>query len=154
MTATVDTLTDLVVAALEAVDFEGDWGFAGLVEIEAMSLPTFELVEATDTVQIKVAAYPNVDTTKLDRSTIAEDHKLGIGIVAKLEMTDGQPDETHFRSLKSLAEQIRKWIWTGTTGYGKKVVTVSFPAWYDFEKAKSGVFLTTINATYRMGDDA
>ena len=151
MTAIVDTLTDLLVSGLEAVDFYTTWGYAGQVEIEAMSLPDFAAIDAVDVTQIKVSAYPNADLSRIDRTEFGGDQKLGICIVRKLEFTNGKPDETEFRDLKSLAQSIYQWVWTGASGYEKKCISVGFPAWFDFEKAKGGVFMTTIQPVYRLG---
>lgn len=154
MTAFVDTITDAIVAALQATDFTASpWSYAESVEIKAMSLPDFNRLEASEKLQIRVAAYPNVDSDREPRGGFAEDHKIGIGSCCGLKMADdGFPDEAQFRELKNFVEALRFWSYTGAGSvYANKAVSVEMPAWYDFQKAKSGLFLNVIQITYRLG---
>jgi hypothetical protein len=154
MTAFVDQITDALVTALQATDFTAaPWSYSEAVEIKAMSLPDFGRLEASEKLQIRVAAYPNVDSDREPRGGFSEDHKIGIGSCCGLKMeSDGVPDETHFRSLKNFVEALRFWAYTGAGSvYTNKAISVEMPAWYDFQKAKSGLFLNTIQITYRLG---
>jgi hypothetical protein len=51
------------------------------------------------------------------------------------------------REMKRLAELIERWLWRGVTGY--LAIDVQSPL-YDLEKAKSGIFLTVINASFKV----
>jgi hypothetical protein len=146
-------ICDALVTALQAVNFSSLWGYTGAVSISAMSLPQFDLLNAVDTLQIKVAAYPNVDMKRIDRHLVQGDQKIGIALVKKLKVTDGVPDETDFRSLKSLVESMHQWAWSAPASYAGKIVDVGFPAWFDFQKAKGSpaIFLSIINPVYRLG---
>jgi len=155
MIATVDTICDELATALSDIDFSLSWGVDVPFEIKTQSLPDFDLIEAIDTAQIRISAYPNTESKRIDRETIETDHKVGIAIVKKLKMTDGAIDGTEFRKLKMLAESIREWCWNVLRAtYGIKVVRVDFPAWFDFEKAKAGIFLTVIQPVFRLGSDS
>ena len=155
MTTTADTICDELATALSVIDFDTTWGVDVPFEIQTQSLPDFDLVEAVDAAQIRIAAFPNTESRRVDRATIETDHKVGIAIVKKLTITDGVVDGTEFRQLKLMAESIRDWCWTALMStYGLKVIRVDFPAWFDMERAKNGVFLTVIQPVFRLGSDA
>ena len=151
MTRTCDTITDLLVAALQTKLASGDWDYNDQTNVVAKSKPRFELKDATHTTQIIIGAYPDSVNEKRWRDAAQTDVKLGIGILRTLDMTDGEPDETHVRSLKQLTEDIRQWAWTAATGYENKCINAADPAIFDNEKFKQGVFFTLIPLTYRLG---
>lgn len=149
-----DLICDAIVDGLQAVDMSADWGFTQDADIASQSLPEFKLIDGIDKVLIRVSPFPSVTVARLNRNEVRADVSIGIGIVKKIAMnTAGVPDEDDFRALKGLAESIYMWAWKNIPGYEGKVSEINFPAWYDFEKAKQGIFITTIQPVLQLGFD-
>jgi len=145
MPATIDTIADLVKAALEVQGFVTSVGAI----VATMSLPNFDQVEAGESILIKIAGYEVLDIQHHDRAGVVENQKIGIGIFKTLTRdADGQLNEADFRAMKSLAESVRRWAWTGISEYECKMSGPANGAMYDGPQARAGKFLYVNDVTY------
>lgn len=145
---TADTIVDLIVAELQTA-ITDEFAFGLPFTIAARDLPNFELIDATDETVIYVAAAPNVDLRRMSRANIEEKTKVGVAVLKRLAKdARGEPSTTEFRELKSLMQAIYQWAHEGVEGYEGRVSSVVFPAWYDFQKAIQGVFLSVVQVNY------
>lgn len=147
MTAIVDTITDLAVAGLQE-KIPGEFQYTGDFDLGSISIPNFRVIEAAKRLQVKVSGYDRKpENQEKSRTNVMQIHKIGVGIVKLMEHENNLPAEAEMREMKRLAELIERWLWKGITGY--LAIDVQSPL-YDLEKAKSGIFLTVINASYKV----
>lgn len=152
---TANIIRDKTVSELQTA-IPGEFGFSMPFEIAARPLPDFDQIQAAETTLIQVASAPNIELTRGTRGIgrmaetgINQTAKIGIGVVKLLKKNStGQPDQPEFDELESLVETICKWAHIGVDGFRGQVASVALPAWYDFSKAVSGVFLSVITVNY------
>lgn len=150
MTATVDTITDLIVAGLQA-KIPGDFEFTGDFDLCPLSVPRFDGIEATERLQIKVSGIERkpVDNEK-NRTSVNQTHHVGVFLTKKLLMENDWPQEADFREMKSLSQSIEQWLWLGISGFPAIDVR---GALFDLEKSKAGIFYTLYIAVFKYSFD-